>query len=327
VASLLHRAEPVAAWLAVIAATTTAGGLILAVLQYRHGPSSDGSSVDLLQKIGVIAAAIVGATIVGQGVSHGRPLGIVWDLICFLPRAAHPFGPPCYAQRAVPELHTYCRAWLDSPPTGVGPAPTRRLILSAHSLGGVLAVAVIFLLSDKYKDRIALLTYGCQLRAYFSRLFPELLGPRILGATPSSPARLLRCPTFPPDPTPTPRNDGFPRSMLETLSNPGSEQRWINLWRPTDYLGFPAYSRSPENPVDRAADEVTAEHAEEGQIVEQGTDTDVRGTEAIPLETLLQFKPVTVVRVDTHSDYFRAGQYHAAAYHLALRLARSTTTD
>lgn len=325
VASLLQRAEPLAACLAVISAAAVIGGVIFALLLDDGIVDQDATSFHWLQKFGVGAALLVGTIIVGHGVSQGRPLGIVWDLICFLPRAAHPFGPPCYAQRAVPELHTYCRAWLDSPPTGEDESKPRRLILSAHSLGGVLAVAVVLLLSDKYRDRIALLTYGCQLRAYFSRIFPELLGPQILGVMASSPARLLRCPTFPPDPPPGPDEGGFPASVRQILSE-AATSRWVNLWRPTDYLGFPAYSRAPRNPVDRPADEVTAERVDEGRIVKVGTDTDLRTlTGPVNMATSLEFAPTWIVRVDTHSDYFRTRQYPVAVEDLAELLSHSTT--
>ncbi|KAA0110230.1 hypothetical protein [Mycolicibacterium sp. P1-5] len=324
VASLLHRAEPMGACLAVIATAAIVGGLALAVLQDNHLINDAADSFYWLQKFGVGAALLIGAFIVGHGVTQGRPLGIVWDLICFLPRAAHPFGPPCYAQRAIPELHTYCRAWLDSPPSSAD--NSRRLILSAHSLGGVLAVAVVLLLSDKYRDRVALVTYGCQLRAYFSRIFPELLGPRILGVTDSSPARLLKCPTFPPDPPTVSSDDNYPLSVLNTLRDTNGTPRWINLWRPTDYLGFPVYSRQPGNPIDRAADEVTAELADEGEIVEAGTDIDARTLDPSELANAqLAFTSRWIIQIDTHSDYFRARQYPSAVSELARRLIDSTT--
>jgi hypothetical protein len=207
----------------------------------------------------------------------------------------------------VPELLNYCRAWLDTPGQGEN-APPRKLILSAHSLGGVLAVATVLLLADKYRSRIALITYGCQLRAYFARIFPELLGPRILGVTTSRPARLLRCPTFDDKDSRLPHRGDFPPSVREVLTAADCV-RWINLWRPTDYLGFPVDSRMPGNGIDWPADEVTAEESAHGKIVAPKTPA--------PMETPVRFESTTTVRVDTHSDYFRASQYPAAVSRLS----------
>jgi hypothetical protein len=321
------------AQLAVVAAAALCGGLVLALILHSGAVANDVPLLRDIRGLGVGLAAVIGVAIVGAGASSGRPLGIVWDLICFLPRAAHPFGPPCYAQRAVPELLNYCRAWLDTPTNGENPTP-RRLILSAHSLGGVLAVAIVLLLADHYKTRIALVTYGCQLRAYFGRIFPELLGPRILGVTKSHSARLLGCPTFGPGqedsgrlPEPSPTPDGKdPASVRDTLTET-NVIRWINLWRPTDYLGFPVYSRKPGNGVDRPADEVTAEVSDDGRIVVAKSAIDLQSLDSsVPLTTLVRFEPTITFRVDTHGDYFRAPQYPVAISDLTTRLAPASTT-
>ncbi|HKV21600.1 MAG TPA: hypothetical protein VJR50_21400 [Mycobacterium sp.] len=322
-AAAAHRAEPMAAVVAAVAGLALSTGLVLALMLSNGAFKEDYGILPDVRLLGVSAAALIGAAIAGKGARRGRPLGIVWDLICFLPRAAHPFGPPCYAQRAVPELLDYCRAWLDTPVTGEKPRQ-RTLILSAHSLGGVLAVAIILLLSDdRFKGRVALVTYGCQLRAYFGRIFPELLGPKILGVTRSEPARLLACPTFDEPRSPAPEPGCDPPSVHATLTG-DSGLRWINLWRPTDYLGFPAYSRQP-NPVDRPADEVTAERSRYGRIISPDG-VDVHTLDSSPrIDEPLRFVSTTVVRVDTHSDYFRARQYPIAISHLAAKLRMPET--
>ena len=54
-----------------------------------------------------------------------RTIGILWDLATFWPRASHPLAPPCYCERALPDLIARIRA---AAPTG-----DRRVVLSAHS--------------------------------------------------------------------------------------------------------------------------------------------------------------------------------------------------
>ena len=240
--------------------------------------------------LGAVGIAILGMIIVGIFVQTERPAALIWDLICFLPRAGHPFGPPCYADRVVPEITDRVEEWLASEGPGSSPAndkpePTKRgVVLSAHSLGAVLAVAVIFNLDEKWRtpSNIGLLTYGTQLRPYFGRFFPELLGPVALGN--------LRCqgPSLrTADPWLKQVNDDFrnqenanaastaqpaevtTQTLVAMLNNGSSNSgpvadatpdsmrgqiTWINLWRRTDFLGFPAYSYAL-NAIDRGAAE------------------------------------------------------------------------
>jgi hypothetical protein len=198
---------------------------------------------------------------------------LIWDLTCFLPKAAHPFAPPCYAERVVPELLARYEAWLSvEGEAPAGAAAGRSIVLSAHSLGSVLAVASIFALTPDPAagappptepnplPAISLLTYGSQLRAYFGRILPELLGPAVLGHVPSRAASLLA-------------HDPWAMSIADEASlpdapaggslrillggAPGERGRWISLWHPTDYIGFPVV-RYLDSPVDRRAEEVDA---------------------------------------------------------------------
>jgi hypothetical protein len=99
-----------------------------------------------------------------------RIVGTLWDLGTFWPRAVHPFAPPCYAERAVPEL-------------------ARRLsfltrdgdvVLSGHSQGSVLAAAAIMQLPRQTLQRVALLTYGSPLRRLYARFSPAYFGEDVL---------------------------------------------------------------------------------------------------------------------------------------------------
>lgn len=233
--------------------------------------------LDLLTFVGIGATALLWTVVLIRVVtkpSGQRPAGLLWDLICFLPRSAHPFGPPCYAERAVPELAGRVSSWLDGDPKPDDDPRRRVAVLSAHSLGGVLAVATLFTLSANERRRVALLTYGAQLRPYFGRFFPELLGPQVLGTdecrapqltdrTPwSAPADVegMARPGAPgvvsaaevgPDP------DGAPTLLAQLRRDVDTSPAWISLWRATDPLGMPVASDVP-NYVDRAAEELDA---------------------------------------------------------------------
>ncbi|MGK5730021.1 hypothetical protein [Streptomyces sp. URMC 124] len=103
-----------------------------------------------------------------------RTVGILWDVGTFWPRAAHPFAPPCYAERAVPDLTWRMRTWTER--TG------GRLVISGHSQGSVLAAAAVWQLPAATRGRVALLTYGSPLERLYGRWFPAYFGPVKLAA-------------------------------------------------------------------------------------------------------------------------------------------------
>jgi hypothetical protein len=91
-----------------------------------------------------------------------RVVGILWDLGTFWPRGAHPLAPPCYAERAVPDLVRRA-TWL---------AEGGTVLLSAHSQGSVLSAAALLQMPPAAVKRVCLLTYGCPLHRLYARYFP-----------------------------------------------------------------------------------------------------------------------------------------------------------
>jgi hypothetical protein len=246
---------------------------------------------------GTLAFAFVGLLLVGAaigGKGKQRPLGLLWDLVCFLPRAAHPFAPPCYAERAVPEIVGRCDWWLQSKDEKT--VDGRRgdtIVLSAHSLGSVLAVASLFSMTkrpsatEKQPQTYRLITYGSQLRAYFGRIFPELLGPTVLGIGPVSGGRLWTIDPWQHEVGTSPTELAPDADTLVNRLRDASDKppRWRNLWRRTDYLGFPVHAYQP-NVIDVRASEVD----ETGYQIVIGTHSDYPNT-AEYWETLALLTP------------------------------------
>lgn len=325
-AALAQRAEPFIAILAGLLALGVTAALTISTTGSRDGgsghlapwlpafveDSAEALAIFVLASVGI---AILGSIIAGIFVPTDRPAALLWDLICFLPRAGHPFGPPCYADRVVPEITDRIQEWLsgevpeNEAPPGEKEVAKRQVVLSAHSLGAVLAVAVILNIDEKWRTsaKIGLLTYGTQVRPYFGRFFPELLGPCALGnrhcrgpslfsadpwykqvqddfdasgkaasgkdvsgkesagkeaarkeapgkeaahaALPSASGVLTLAKVL------TPARPEDARAGFMTNEQTAPEPAWINLWRRTDFLGFPANSYA-RNPVDRGADEL-----------------------------------------------------------------------
>ena len=290
-AAMAHRAERYVVWLVIAGTFGILASITVAAWGERPRFREDGKYSPLegfeqyFIDFGMILLAgggllVVGLAVGGSMVGGVRPLGLAWDLMCFLPRSGHPLAPPCYAERAVPELVERCVVWLTTPEVTDETRRDRRIVLSAHSLGSVLAVAVLLSPRIVNKSQISLLTYGSQLRAYFSRIFPELLGPKVLGIQPCASSSLrtkdpwedeIRIHPDAFDLTDTgglqridmvkSGNDiaaPYPadkRSVSGVLSEGIKQLRWRNLWRRSDYLGFPVLSYA-NNPIDRVAEEV-----------------------------------------------------------------------
>ncbi|MEU7585403.1 hypothetical protein AB0A95_03785 [Micromonospora sp. NPDC049230] len=100
-----------------------------------------------------------------------RHVGILWDLGTFWPRAAHPFAPPSYADRAVPELADRITQ-LAERHAGV--------VLCGHSHGSALLALAVLRLPPHTRRRVALLTYGSPLDRLYARLFPAYLNREVL---------------------------------------------------------------------------------------------------------------------------------------------------
>ncbi|MGC5053456.1 hypothetical protein ACLQ2S_18585 [Micromonospora sp. DT48] len=111
----------------------------------------------------VVLALLIGGIFAYRTSEFRRYVGVLWDLGTFWPRVAHPFAPPCYAERAVPELARRI---------GYLTEHGHRVLLTGHSHGSVLLAATILQLPTEVCGRLALLTYGSPLRRLYMRLFP-----------------------------------------------------------------------------------------------------------------------------------------------------------
>ncbi|MEV4823692.1 hypothetical protein [Micromonospora sp. NPDC049274] len=121
--------------------------------------------------IGLFALFLAGAGLVAYRSGPIRLVGVLWDLATFWPRAAHPLAPPCYAERAVPEL-TRRIGQLTADGGGV--------VLSGQSHGSVLIAATVLQLPDDSRRRVALLTYAAPLGNRYTRHFPAYVNDNVL---------------------------------------------------------------------------------------------------------------------------------------------------
>ncbi|MGS2619229.1 hypothetical protein ACVCAH_32590 [Micromonospora sp. LZ34] len=140
------------------------------------GQADEPAVVAYLSDMGiyVISLVVVGLWIMGvlayRSPETRRTIAVLWDLGTFWPRTIHPFAPPSYGRRTVPELGTRLTALARKGP----------VILSGHSQGSVLAVATLLQLPPYTLDRVALLTHGSPLHRLYAQLCPAYLGNQTL---------------------------------------------------------------------------------------------------------------------------------------------------
>lgn len=175
---------------AIIAATTLllGAGALVGALTTDRAPADAARGTYAFVYGAAQTAQALGSWLIGLGfilfvtwgrraykdASARRTIGILWDVGTFWPRAAHPFAPPCYAERAVPDLTWRMATWTRA--TG------GRLVISGHSQGSVLAAAAAWQLEPSARKRVALLTYGSPLERLYGRWFPAHFGPDALAA-------------------------------------------------------------------------------------------------------------------------------------------------
>ena len=201
--------------------------------------------------------------VLAAGATAGRnaPLGIAWDIACYLPQTGTRSGRRATPSGPCPRSPGGSTRWLRRPEGG-------RVVSGSPQHGrGARRVDV----SDCWRaptrtrtllPRISLLTFGVQLRPFFGRMLPELLGPAVLGGRPSASDRRLlgvrpmegrtsravgrtSIPARSASPSssrspPVGRLDWHPRRRRHGRRR--TPVRWVSLWRLTDYLGYPAMS-------------------------------------------------------------------------------------
>lgn len=219
-----------------------AEGAALRESQRRTAPPSWLHAVTTVESLaGLFVAGWIVALVrtAYQDPARRKTIGALWDVATFWPRAAHPFGPPCYAERAVPELVDRVRllaasvdpdpddpAWQqvlthdrDASITPSLSVPTCRVLLTGYSQGSILAPTVVAALPADVRARTSLLTLACPARRLYGRAFPAYFGP--------------------------PRLATLADQLGSATGSPTG--RWINLVRNSDYIG--SWVLGPPDPI------------------------------------------------------------------------------
>ncbi len=203
--------------------------------------------------------------------SSRRGVSIIWDIVSFWPHAVHPFVPRPYSQRTVVDLRDRIRWHLST----IGESDVKRpVVVCGHSQGSLISFGALLLLRQDERDRVALVTFGSQLRMVFPRAFPGFVN-------------------------------------LDSIAGlyAGLNGAWINLYRATDPLAGPVLSW--DHSADGA--EPSSQHfphlgegrqadSYDPQTRRRISGADWRIIDPTPYDEALQTGPVT--RLHGHSDFW-----------------------
>ena len=268
-------------WAAIALASATWPGTFASWPRYLKVPPSAPAMLSIFAfLVGVVPLAVIA---LAKKVGTQRGVGVLWDVVTFWPRAAHPFAPPCYAERVIPQLRSRHAALTDG---------GRSVLLSAHSQGSVISAALLLQLQQPDVDNTALLTYGCQYSYLFARGFPAYLGGHVI-------------------------DELAHRLAIDARHT----SRWINLYRLTDYLGSTVHLSRTFMDVNReVADPPYARNSAAGPAASlQRRDT--HGTvdpadDDLPGDAIASQAPLR------HSDYPATYEYRQATSQLDVALLR-----
>lgn len=242
-AALAHRAEKM---LDKVGTVTSPVALLIIVFsisgetpwQLPHaGWTRSLATASMLLVVALSSGLILLGSQIRRSEKTRKTVGVLWDLTTFWPRAAHPLAPPCYAERVIPELQIRTRWVLDKPG-----AVRNEIIVSGHSQGSLIVLAMVSRLNSVHLGRVRMVTYGSQIRALYGRVFPRVFGPEVVGYSPTEEPRLGD--PFPDLPRPPGATPGppppAPGTLRQRLALAGGH--WVNLFRRTDPLGWRVFS-------------------------------------------------------------------------------------
>jgi hypothetical protein len=194
----------------------------------NDGPPEDWAGIVQITALIALGVAVGAVLAVRSGLKDRgfrTKFGILWDVTSFWPRSFHPFAPPPYTARAVPEIQSRLKevaALNDSATRSDVDAqvhPTSAVILSGHSQGSVVSLAVIATLPPDVRRRVWLVTHGSPLATLYRRFFPMYFPVEVF-------------------------------SYCSQLEGRGrfEEGRWLNYWRRTDPIGGPCFGPGSGDP-------------------------------------------------------------------------------